>query len=88
MKLLKWFNGWKVMAIAAAAGYLAFSIYSLMELGRLYSNCLRWRDGAFMSDGADGVLTVLLLACALLVMVGLIWGLVSLFVRIEQRRAS
>ena len=87
MAILRWLNGWKLMAIAAFTGYLVVATEALLYSERKFQDCLRWRSDGIGLSGSENVELALVGACALLMLAGLIWGLVSLFVSIEQRRS-
>ena len=75
------------MAISAVAGYLVVATEALLYSERIRHDCLRWRSETIGMSGSENVELALVGVCGLLFVTGLIWGLVSLFVRIEQRRS-
>ena len=88
MALLRWLNGWKLMAIAVAVGYVSYSMWEMLEL----DTCTRYVDritGGYygsVGDEPGPFLIAIILACFASTVVGLIWGLVGLFVRVERSR--
>ena len=86
MALLRWLNGWRLMVVAFVVGNVAVSVWAIGGMNRCQDVVTRWTGFHPPSGNAEPFLVLLIMACSAIVAVGLIWGLVSLFVRIERSR--
>ena len=87
MAIFKRLNGWNLMVIAVVVGCIVTAIEASVNSERVRENCLQWRPAPVGMYGGFDLALTLVIICFLLFLVGLIWGLVSLFVRIEKRRS-
>ena len=86
MALLHWLNGWRLMLVAFVVGNVAVSVWAIGGMNRCQDVVTRWTGLHPPSGNAEPFLVALVLVCCVVVAVGLIWGLVSLFVRVERSR--
>ena len=86
MALLHWLNGWRLMLVAFVVGNVAVSVWAIGGMNRCQDVVTRWTGLHPPSGNAEPFLVALMLVCGAIVAVGLIWGLVSLFVRVERSR--
>ena len=83
---LRWLNGWKLLAIGLAVGYVAFSTNEIVQLNRLYNACSSLPRNFSPTGTETNWLAAIAIVGVALVIVGTIWVLVSLFVRVERGR--
>ena len=86
MALLRWLNGWKLMAAAFVVGNVAVSVWAIGGMNRCQDVITRWTGLHPPAGNAEPFWIALILICSAIVVAGLIWGLVSLFVRVERSR--
>ena len=86
MALLRWLNGWKLMAVAFVVGNVAVSVWAIGGMNRCQDVVTRWTGPILQPATRSHSWVALILICGAIVAVGLLWGLVSLFFRVERSR--